>query len=135
MGLPSVDTLAFPFTTDEAFPLWLSSGDRVPVFQHSQLRVSEVYLKGESEPFLDIHPEAAEMLAIRDGDRVKVTTRYGELTVRARLTKEVRRDCLRMLHGWEEANVNKLTGLEYLDPLSGFPWCRALPARVVKMAS
>jgi hypothetical protein len=32
----------------------------------------------------------------------------------------------------KEANVNELTGLEHFDPLSGFPWLRALPARVEK---
>jgi hypothetical protein len=37
-----------------------------------------------------------------------------------------------MTHGWEKANVNELTGLEYFDPISGFPWLRALPARVEK---
>ena len=36
------------------------------------------------------------------------------------------------MNGWEEANVNELTGLEHLDPLSGFPWLRAFPARVEK---
>ena len=71
----------------------------------------------------------------RLGDRVRVTTRYGKVTVKARLTDEVRQDCLRMRHGWEAANVNELTGLAPLDPLSGFPWCRALPVRVVKLES
>jgi hypothetical protein len=37
-----------------------------------------------------------------------------------------------MTHGWEKANVNELTGLEHLDPVSGFPWLRAHPARVEK---
>ena len=134
MGLTTADTLELPFTTDAAFPLWLSSGDRVPAYQHSQFRVSDVYLKIEPGPFVDIHPETAQVLAIRNGDSVRVTTRYGEVTVKARLTDQVREDCLRMLHGWEEANVNELTGLEHLDPLSGFPWCRALPARIAKPA-
>ena len=113
MGLTTVDSLKLPFTTDETFPLWLSSGDRVPTYQHSQFKVSESYRKSDPEPFVDIHSETAENLGIQDGDRVQVTTRWGELQ-----------------HGWDEANVNQLTGLDYLDSLSGFPWCRALPARV-----
>jgi anaerobic selenocysteine-containing dehydrogenase len=132
MGLTTADTLELPYTTDAAFPMWLSSGDRVPAYQHSQFRVSDAYLKSDPEPRVDIHPDTAAGLAIQNGDRVRVTTRYGEVTVKARLTDEVRGDCLRMRHGWEEANVNELTGLAHLDPLSGFPWCRALPVRVVK---
>jgi anaerobic selenocysteine-containing dehydrogenase len=133
MGLTRADTLELPFTTDIAYPLWLSTGDRVAAYQHSQFRVSDVYLKSEPEPRVDIHPEAAKILAIRDGDKVMVASRFGEVAVKARLTDEVREDCLRILHGWEEANVNNLTGLDHLDPLSGFPWCRALPVRVVKL--
>lgn len=135
LGLTTVDSLRLPFITDTAFPLWLSSGDRVPVYQHSQFRVSEEYLKSEPEPCVDIHPAAAEKLTIRDGEMVRVTTSYGEIMVQARLTDEVREDCLRILHGWEHSNVNELTGLEHLDPLSGFPWCRALPAKVAKLGA
>lgn len=134
MGLTTADTLELPFTTDADFPLWLSTGDRVRAYQHSQFRISDFYLKIEPEPRVDIHPETAELFSIHNGDRVKVTTRYGEVMVQARLTDEVRKDSLRMLHGWEEANINELTGLEHLDPLSGFPWCRALPARIANMA-
>ena len=45
---------------------------------------------------------------------------------------DVREDCLRITHGCEKANANELTGLEYFDSISGFPWLRALPARVEK---
>jgi hypothetical protein len=37
-----------------------------------------------------------------------------------------------MTHGWEEANANEVTGLEYFDPIPGFPWLRAFRARVEK---
>lgn len=134
MGLTTADTLQLPFTTDTVFPLWLSSGDRVEAYQHSQFRVSDAYLQREPEPYVDIHPATAQVQAIRSGDTVRLTTRHGEILVKARLTDEVREDCLRMLHGWEEANVNELTGLEHLDPLSGFPWCRAIPAGITKIA-
>jgi len=84
------------------------------------------------EPLLDIHPDAAKGLQINEGDFVALSTGYGKIYVRANLNDDVRKDCLRMTHGWDEANVNKLTGLEYFDPISGFPWLRALPARVEK---
>ena len=83
-------------------------------------------------PLLDIHPDAAKGLQIKNGDFAALSTKYGKIRVRANVNDDLRRDCLRMTHGWEEANVNELTGLEYLDPISGFPWLRALPARVEK---
>lgn len=132
IGLITVNTLKLPFTTDMTFPLWLTTGDRVMAYQNSQFRVSDTYRKSKPEPCVDIHPETAGSYAIENNDQVRIITRNGELVVKARLTDEVRKDCLRMLHGWEEANVNSLTGLGHLDSLSGFPWCRALPVRVEK---
>jgi len=131
-GLPTLDSLSLPFIADERFPFWLSTGDRTPSYQHSQFRNCPTYrAKGEG-PFLDIHPDAAKGLQIDNGDCVTLSTQYGKIYVRANVNRDLRKDCLRMTHGWEEANVNELTGLEYLDPISGFPWLRALPARVEK---
>lgn len=130
--LPSLSSLSLPLVTDERFPFWLSTGDRTPFFQHSQFRNISTYRSKMDEPLLDIHPDVAKDLQINDGDSVVLSTRYGKLSVRVNVNDDLRKDCLRMTHGWEEANVNELTGLEYFDPLSGFPWLRALPARVEK---
>jgi anaerobic selenocysteine-containing dehydrogenase len=131
-GIPALSFLSLPFLTDEIFPFWLSTGDRVPFFQHSQFRSCSTYRTLMKEPLLDIHPDAANKLQINGGDFVVLSTKYGRISVKANLNDDVRKDCLRMTHGWDEANVNELTGLEYLDPISGFPWFRALPARVEK---
>ena len=131
-GLPTLNSLSLPFLTDERFPFWLSTGDRVPFFQHSQFRNCSTYRARMEEPLLDIHSDAANRLHINNGDHVVLSTRYGKIRVRANLNDDLRKDCLRMTHGWDEANVNELTGLEYFDPISGFPWLRALPARVEK---
>jgi len=131
-GLPALNSLRFPFVSDKKFPFRLSTGDRVPFFQHSQFRNCSTYRARMEEPFVDIHPDAAKELHIDNGNFVFLSTKYGEIRVRANLNEDLRKDCLRMTHGWEAANVNELTGLEHLDPISGFPWLRALPARVEK---
>jgi len=131
-GLPTPDSLEIPYGTDERFPLWLSTGDRVLVFQHSQFRQIKSFRDQLPEAFLDLHPRLAGQLDVQSGDRVVLSTRYGRLQVKARVTDDVREDCVRLPHGWEDANANQLTGLEHFDPISGFPWLRALPARVDK---
>jgi len=131
-GLPIPGSLTLPFYADKEFPFWLSTGDRVPFFQHSQFRSCSTYKARMERPLLDIHPDAASRLQINDGDSVSLSTRYGKIYVRANFNDDLRRDCLRMTHGWEKANVNELTGLEYFDPISGFPWLRSLPAKVEK---
>lgn len=129
-GLPTPSSLTLPFLPEEKFPFWLSTGDRVPSFQHTQFRRSPTYRAKMPEPFLDIHPDAATQLNIKNGDWVVLSTRHGKIDIRANLNDDIRKDCLRLTHGWEEANANELTGLKYLDPISGFPWLRALPANI-----
>jgi len=131
-GLPTPDSLELPYRTDEHFPLWLSTGDRVLAFQHSQFRQIESFRDQVPEPMLDLHPRLAAQLKLESGDTVVVSTRYGRLQVKAHVTEDVREDCVRLPHGWEDANANQLTGLEHFDPISGFPWLRAIPARVEK---
>ncbi|MFH1116623.1 MAG: molybdopterin-dependent oxidoreductase [Pseudomonadota bacterium] len=131
-GLPEPGALTLPYATDDEFPLWLSTGDRVITYQHSQFRQVQSYRSREPEPFVDVHPDTAAKLNVETGSVAVVATRYGRVEVKARVTDNVRRDCIRMPHGWGEANANDVTGLEYFDPVSGFPWLRAVPARLEK---
>ncbi len=131
-GLPEPESFQLPFSTDDRFPLWLSTGDRVITYQHSQFRQVQSYRDREPEPFVDVHPDTAASLNVETGSLVEVSTKYGRVELKARVTEDVRRDCIRMPHGWELANANDVTGLEYFDPVSGFPWLRAVPARLEK---
>lgn len=130
--LPFPETLMLPAVSGDHYPFRLSTGDRVPAFQHSQFRQCTSYLAEAGEPSVDIHPEAAASLDVGAGDVVQLATPHGVIRVRATFDSEFRRDCLRMTHGWREANVNELTSFSHLDPITGFPWMRALPARIEK---
>jgi anaerobic selenocysteine-containing dehydrogenase len=131
-GLPTPDSLRLHDQTGEDFPFWLSTGDRVLGYQHGQFRGVPACSKLAPEPLLDIHPKVAARLAIQPGEMVVVSTKYGKIEIRANLSPDVREDCLRMCHGWEQANANGLTGLEHFDSISGFPWLKAQPANVEK---
>lgn len=131
-AIPVPETMRLPLGTDERFRFWLSTGDRVACFQHSQFREQPTYRAAMPEPRLELHPDAASQLGLRSEDLAELSTRHGSIRVRAHLTPDVRRDCLRITHGWAGANVNVLTNHDHLDPVSGFPWMRAVPARVEK---
>jgi thiosulfate reductase/polysulfide reductase chain A len=47
-----------------------------------------------------IHPEAADRLGIRTGDRLEVASSVGRVNLKARVTEEIRPDCVFMLHGF-----------------------------------
>jgi anaerobic selenocysteine-containing dehydrogenase len=121
-----------PLVRNQDFPFWLSTGDRVACYQHSQFRSSPGCRSVMPEPAVEIHPDSAEALSVRQGEPVVISTRYGAVTVSARLNPDVDRNCLKLSHGWIQANANELTDSEYFDPLSGFPWLKALPARIEK---
>ncbi len=131
-ALPIPQVLELPDGTDEEFPFWLSTGDRVSAYQHGQFRGIASYEKKVPEPILDIHPNAAAKFGIQSGDVVLLSTRHGRIEIRANVSDEVREDSLRMVHGWEQSNANQLTGLDNRDTISGFPWLKALPSKVEK---
>ncbi len=129
-GIPSPESLALPRETNERYPFWLSTGDRVFPYHHGRFREIPAYRNRSPKSVVSVHPDAASRLSIGAGDTVVLSTAYGSIELPVQLSEIVRKDCLAVTHGWEEANANELTGLEYLDSLSGFPWLKALPARI-----
>ncbi len=131
-GLPLPDCLAPSRPASSEFPFYLSTGDRIPVFQHSQFQNIASYRRQGGEPRLDIHPEAATALGVEENEMVLLKSPFGSIEVELSLSTELRRDCLRLRHGAGEANANRLGSFEHLDPISGFPWLKALPAQIIK---
>jgi thiosulfate reductase/polysulfide reductase chain A len=52
------------------------------------------------ENHLWLHPSSAEPLGIADGELVEVASAAGRVQVKARVTQEIRPDCVFMLHGY-----------------------------------
>ncbi len=130
-GTPGVACF-LPEPEAEGFSFYLSTGDRIAVYQHSQFRNIPVFFEKAPAPFLAVHPDTARQLSIAEGETVTLTTPFGSLDIAVSFSEELRKDCLRLSHGWSEANANLLGGFDNLDPLSGFPWLKALPAMIEK---
>jgi anaerobic selenocysteine-containing dehydrogenase len=76
------------------------------------------------ELYCQIHPDKANLLSIKDGDRVIIKTGNGEIKARAWLHRGIRPSSVFIPIGWDEqqpyhpaASVNHLTGSK-LDPVS-----------------
>ncbi len=52
------------------------------------------------ENLLWIHPSAAAAAGIEDGDKVEVSSGVGSIRLKARVTQEIRPDCVFLLHGY-----------------------------------
>jgi len=111
---------------DDEYPLVLSTG-RLLEHWHtgSMTRRASVLDAIQPEAFLGMHEDDAAPLGIRDGDFVRVTSRRGTLTIRARFTGDEHPGAVFIPFHFREAAANLLT-LDELDPqgkIPGFKFC------------
>ncbi|MEJ2718035.1 MAG: molybdopterin dinucleotide binding domain-containing protein [Deltaproteobacteria bacterium] len=90
-------------------------------FQYRGFREINTFRELYPKPLMYIHPNAAASLGIESGERVRLRTRFGALEIEVAISDEVREDSVRVTHGREESNANRLAGLEHSDLISGFP--------------
>jgi anaerobic selenocysteine-containing dehydrogenase len=106
-------------------------------------------MRGERVQRALIHVDDAADLHISDGDLVRVSSPYGEITVGVTATKDLMAGVIAVPHGWGHkgtgtwrlanraggANVNQLTSSEPEDveSLSGMAWLTGVPVRVERV--
>jgi assimilatory nitrate reductase catalytic subunit len=117
---------------DDAFPFYLTTGRVLAHYQTgAQTRRVPELAGAEPEAFAEIHPDTAGLFGIAHGDRVAVQTRRGTAALRARLTRDIRRDTVFAAFHWGGAgNVNALTHAA-LDPVSRMPEFKVCAARII----
>ncbi len=119
----------------EAFPLILQAGvrtDRYAHAFHSRTHTVEDIRALRSVAAVDMHPEDAEALGLEKGERVKLETAFGSITVAVDIDSRLLKGCVNMYHGYSEADVNSLFPSDWLDSYSGFPGYKAIACRVLK---
>lgn len=116
-----------------SYPLILTTGARTKIYLHSNYRNLPSLRRLMPEPLIEINPQTAENLGIRQGDLVKVESLRGECVLKADLTEDIHPDVVSIQHGWSEANVNYLTDDTARDPISAYPGFRSEMCRVTKV--
>jgi len=86
----------------------------------------------EPEGMVEINPEDASALDIRDADMVKVVSRRGEITARARVTEVSPVKVVTMNFHFAESPTNQLTN-PALDPVAKIPEFKVCAVRVEKV--
>jgi formate dehydrogenase major subunit/formate dehydrogenase alpha subunit len=119
---------------DDEYPFVLTTG-RVLFQYHTGTMTRRVKPIEEvaGEPYVEINPEDALGLNIRDGDKVKVTSRRGEVTLRAKVTKRPDRGVVFIPFHYREAAANVLTNSEALDPLCKIPELKVATVKIEKL--
>jgi len=121
--------------TTAARPLRLNTG-RIRDQWHTMTRTGESPRLGQHlpEPFVEVHPGDALKFGVADGDFARVTTDYGQCTLRVAVSERQQRGMLFAPIHWSEANatgarVGSLVA-PYTDPFSGQPENKATPASI-----
>jgi assimilatory nitrate reductase catalytic subunit len=122
--------------TTAARPLRLNTG-RIRDQWHTMTRTGESPRLGQHlpEPFVEVHPVDALNFGVADGDFARVTTDYGQCTLRVIVSERQQRGMLFAPIHWSEANatgarVGSLVA-PHTDPFSGQPENKATPASIV----
>ncbi len=115
---------------DEEFPFVLNTG-RTGVHYHTgtMCRRTTVLEREEPEPFVEINPRDAEKLEIREGQRVRVSSRRGSIVLRARLRDNTSEGVVFIPFHFREAAANLLTN-PALDPEVKIPEYKVCAVRV-----
>jgi assimilatory nitrate reductase catalytic subunit len=121
--------------TDEEFPLVLNTG-RIRDQWHTMTRSgkSPRLTSHLPEPFVDMHAQDALLYSTREGELVRVTTKWGSLIARLRVSGEMPRGMIFVPIHWSgvfssDARVGALVN-PVVDPISGEPELKHTPARV-----
>ncbi|CAL7960304.1 Formate dehydrogenase subunit alpha [Gammaproteobacteria bacterium] len=117
---------------DAEYPLLLSTG-RCYFHYHTGTMTRRTRLLDREErfPYVEINPENAKELQIRDRDWVLVTTRRGEIKVMARVTDILPSGVIFIPFHFEEAPANALT-INARDAIAQIPEYKGCAAKMRK---
>src|SRR6185312_10914472 len=94
--------------TDETHPLVLNTG-RIRDQWHTMTRTGRAPRLAEHlpEPFVDLHPHDALSSAVREGELARVSTDWGSMVVRARISGELPRGTVFVPMHWNDAYASE----------------------------
>jgi assimilatory nitrate reductase catalytic subunit len=117
---------------NEEYPLYLTTGRIMGHYQSgAQTRRVDELNAAEPLAFVEVHPDTAASLRIKDGALVHVETRRGRATCKARYSRAIRFDTVFMpFHFAGVGRANTLT-TSAVDPVSKIPEFKIAAARLV----
>lgn len=114
---------------DEEYPLTLTTGRRLE-FYNTGVQTSNYQKVKDPEEALEIHPEDAAAYQFEDGDKVKVSSRRGEVVTKIKISKKNPRGLVFMtFHFPDQADTNLLT-LNATCPLAGTAEYKACAVKI-----
>jgi predicted molibdopterin-dependent oxidoreductase YjgC len=115
---------------DEEYDFLLTTG-RIYYHYHTgtMTRRTSILEREAPVPFVEVNPDDAKRLGIRNGDQVEVTSRRGSIKAMAEVTTRVPKRVVFSTFHYYEAPVNLLTNAAF-DPLSKIPEYKGCAVKV-----
>ncbi|MEJ2102096.1 MAG: molybdopterin-dependent oxidoreductase [Desulfobacterales bacterium] len=143
LGLPALPQFsALPEKEDKNFPLILTSS-KSRFYLHSSYRWLRPLREKRPQPKVELHPQTAEKLGIKNGDAVIIETAKGKITQIAHVTDAIHPQVINSAYGWwfpeakpdsqydwETSNFNILTSMEPLGKAFGTPNLKGIACRI-----
>ena len=114
---------------DDEYPFILTTGRVLEHWHGGTMTRNSVLDEAYPEARVDIHPADAEIHGIRNGDPVRVTSRRGEVVLRATVTEKTSVGVVFIPFHFAEAAANLLTN-DALDPQAKIPEFKACAVQV-----
>jgi anaerobic selenocysteine-containing dehydrogenase len=141
----AVDYVPPPEVPDSQYPFWLNTGRVIEHF-HTRTKTKRVAQLHEMIPenYVEIHPDDAARLRVATGNLVRITSRRGEIVVKARVTDTVAPGAVFVLmhfgdldpvdvaqNGGRRVAVNRLS-MNYVDPVCYQPIYKHCAVKLTK---
>jgi len=128
-GIPFKEPQELP---DEDYPMVLTTGRVLQQFHTATITRKTDGLNKLAGPMVMISAQDADDLGIENGERVKVSSRRGEIVTPAFVTKRIGKGTIYIPFHYREAAANVLTNPVY-DPVAKIPEYKACAAKVSKL--
>ncbi len=121
---------------DDEYPIILTTGRVVSQFlSGTQTRRIGPLVNQYPEPRIEMHPQLAEKLGIKDGDWATAESRRGTITLQAQVVTTIRPDTIFIPYHWPgKKSANQLT-ISAQDPISKIPEYKVCAVRMRKATS
>ena len=117
--------------TDADYPVVLTTGRVVSQYlSGTQTRRIGPLVDQCPDPYVEIHPVLAERIGVRSGERVRVVSRRGEVTLPALVVRTIRPDTVFIPYHWPGAQSANLVTHRALDPISKIPEFKVCAVRL-----
>jgi len=120
--------------SDADYPFILTTG-RMLYHYHTRTMTGRVegLNKISSESYIEINPSTANKLGLKDGDKVKVSSRRGEITTKVKLVDIINDNIVFMPFHYADGAVNYLTNTA-LDSIAKIPELKVCAVNIKKIS-